>query len=332
MSQRDGWGLGEGDRITAELTAMRLLGGGAAYEAYLAFDEVTYCPVVVKMIRPTQVTDSATLRGLRREVAALAAVNHPVVVRALRHVDDGDRPHLVLEHLDGPRLSTLIRRYGPLQEQQYLPLAIDIAAALHYFRHTGYVHLDIKPSNIIMGAPARLIDLSVMRATEAAAKLDHVIGTDAYLAPEQALAPARSGAGRPGHASDVWGLGATLFHAVAGQRPFGDGDPQAPRSPTASPRWPPPPARYPTGYRPTSRRSSWPPSNPTPRTDPPPTRSPKPCNPSSNASPGPGSPASESAVEPEAHPTHRADRLDTDSSHYPLTPHFTPFTTTDEPA
>ena len=60
----------------------------------------------------------------------------------------------MLEHVDGPRLSTLIRRYGPLQEQQYLPLAIDIAAALHYFRHRGYVHLDIKPSNIIMGAPA----------------------------------------------------------------------------------------------------------------------------------------------------------------------------------
>jgi eukaryotic-like serine/threonine-protein kinase len=225
MSQRDGWGLGEGDRITAELTAMRLLGGGAAYEAYLAFDEVTYSPVVVKMIRPGQVTDSSSLRGLRREVVALAAVNHPVIVRGLRHVVDGDRPHLVLEHIDGPRLSTLIRRYGPLQEQQYLPLAIDIASALHYFGHTGYVHLDIKPSNIIMGAPARLIDLSVMRRVEAAAELDHVIGTDAYLAPEQALAP---GAGRPGHASDVWGLGVTLFHAVAGERPFGDGNPEAP--------------------------------------------------------------------------------------------------------
>ena len=227
MSQRDGWGLGEGDRITAELTAMRLLGGGAAYEAYLAFDEITYSPVVVKMIRPGQVTDPSSLRGLRREVAALAAVNHPVVVRRLRQVVNGDRPHLVLEHIDGPRLSTLIRRYGPLQEQQYLPLAIDIASALHYFRHTGYVHLDIKPSNIIMGAPARLIDLSVMRRAEAAAALDHVIGTDAYLAPEQALAP---GAGRPGHASDVWGLGATLFHAVAGQRPFPDGDPEAPET------------------------------------------------------------------------------------------------------
>jgi serine/threonine protein kinase len=224
MSRRDGWGLREGDRITAELTAMRLLGGGAAYEAYLAFDEITYAPVVVKMIRPGQVHDETSLRGLRREVAALAAVNHPVVVRGLRHVLEGDRPHVVLEHIDGPRLSSLIRRHGPLQEQQYLPLAIDVASALHYFRHSGHVHLDIKPSNIIMGAPARLIDLSVMRTADDAAALTYTIGTDAYLAPEQA-APRTTG--RPGYASDVWGLGATLYHAVAGRRPFPDGDPDA---------------------------------------------------------------------------------------------------------
>ena len=220
----DQWALREGDPITAELTAMRLLGGGSAYEAYLAFDEVTYAPVVVKMIRPDQVDDSSSLRGLRREVQALADVNHPVVVRGLRHVADGERPHVVLEHIDGPRLSSLIRRYGPLQEQQYLPLAIDIASALHYFRHTGHVHLDIKPSNIIMGAPARLIDLSVMRSVEAAAALTYPIGTDAYLSPEQADPPH---AGVPGPASDVWGLGATLFHAVAGERAYAAGDPDA---------------------------------------------------------------------------------------------------------
>jgi eukaryotic-like serine/threonine-protein kinase len=221
MSLPDSWGLREGDPITAELTAMRLLGGGSSYEAYLAFDEITYAPVVVKMVRPDRVDDESSLRGLRREVAALADVNHPVVVRGLRHVADGDRPHVVLEHIDGPRLSSLIRRYGPLQEQQYLPLAIDIASALHYFRHRAQVHLDIKPSNVIMGAPARLIDLSVMRSVEAAAALSYPIGTDAYLAPEQADPPAT---GTPGPASDVWGLGATLFHAVAGVRPYADGD------------------------------------------------------------------------------------------------------------
>jgi len=221
--KRDTWGLAEGDALTGELTAMRLLGGGEAYEAYLAFDEITYAPVVVKVLRPGQVEDGSGRRSLRREVAALAAVNHPVVVRGLRHELDGPRPHLVLEQIDGPRLSTLIRRYGPLTEQQYLPLGIEVASALHYFRHIGYVHLDIKPSNVIMGAPARLIDLSVARTAERAAGLRHPIGTDAYMAPEQCNPP---DTGRPSYASDVWGLGATLFEAVAGHPPFEAGDPE----------------------------------------------------------------------------------------------------------
>lgn len=224
MSSHDSWNLAEGESITPELTAMRLLGGGSAYEAYLCFDEVTYAPVVVKVIRPAQVSDSSSLRGLRREVEALAAVNHPVVVRGLRHELEGERPHVVLEHIDGPRLSTLIRRYGPLQEQQYVPLAIDIASALHYLRRLEWVHLDIKPSNVIMGAPARLIDLSVARRLDAAEALTIAIGTDAYMAPEQCDPPS---SGTPGPASDVWGLGATLFEAVAGYRPFDDGEARA---------------------------------------------------------------------------------------------------------
>ncbi|MDN4173970.1 serine/threonine-protein kinase [Nocardioides sp. SOB77] len=221
---RDSWDLTQGDAITPELTAVKLLGGGSSYEAFLAFDDVTYAPVVVKVLRPGLVADASARRGLRREVEALATVNHPVVVRALRHDLDGDRPHLVLEQLDGPRLSTLVRRYGPLQEQQYLPLAIEVASALHYLRHLGWVHLDVKPSNVIMGAPARLIDLSVARPLADAEALSWTIGTDAYLAPEQAHPPTT---GTPGHASDVWGLGATLFEAVAGHRAFADADPDA---------------------------------------------------------------------------------------------------------
>lgn len=217
-----GWGLREGDAITEDLLAVRRLGGGATYEAYLAFDEVTWGPVVAKLVRPDLVEDASSLRGLRREAAALAAVNHPVVVRALRWTDEGPRPHLVLENLDGPRLSSLVRRHGRLQPQQYLVLGIELASALHYLRRLGWVHLDVKPSNVIMGAPARLIDLSVARSIEDAARLQHVIGTDRYLAPEQAD-PGGS-LGVPGPASDVWGLASTLFEAVAGYRPFRDGD------------------------------------------------------------------------------------------------------------
>ena len=225
----DGWHLDEGELLAPGLSALRRLGGGAAYEAWLCFDEVTWSPVVVKVLRPSQVEDESSRRGLRREVLALATVNHPVVVRGLRDGQDGDRPHVVLEHIDGPRLSSLIRRYGRLQEQQYLPLAIDVAAALHYFRHIGWTHLDIKPSNVIMGAPARLIDLSVARTEEDARRLRYPIGTDAYMSPEQCDPGAshEHGGPVPSFASDVWGLGATLFHAVAGRRPFEHGDPDA---------------------------------------------------------------------------------------------------------
>ena len=225
MSRNESWHLHEGDAITPELTAMRLLGGGSAYEAYLAFDEVTYGPVVVKVVRPDQVSDEHTLRGLAREVETLARVNHPVVVRGLRHQLEGERPHAVLEHIEGPRLSSLIRRHGRLQEQQYLPLAIEVAGALHYFRSVDVVHLDIKPSNVIMGSPARLIDLSVARPLQRA-RGSRRIGTDYYMSPEQADPETHGG---PGHAADVWGLGATLFHAVAGYRAFDKGDPDAER-------------------------------------------------------------------------------------------------------
>lgn len=219
------WHFAEGDAITPELTALRLLGGGSAYEAYLAFDEITYGPVVAKVVRPGEVDDEHTVRSLVREATALDVAHHPVVVRGLRHDAAGPRPHLVLEHVEGPSLSRLIRRYRRLSPQQYLPLAIDLASALHFFRHADVCHLDLKPSNVIMGAPARMIDLSVARPDDQAAALTTPIGTDAYLAPEQA-APGTA-YGVPGYASDVWGLGTTLFHAVAGFRAFREGDPDA---------------------------------------------------------------------------------------------------------
>lgn len=215
--------LAPGDALTPELTVMRKLGGGSSYEAWLAFDEVIYAPVVVKVLREGLASDPVSIASLRREAEALSTVNHPVVVRGLRHEETGERPHLVLEHVDGPRLSTLVRRHGPLQEQQYLPLAIDIASALHYMRRIGYVHLDVKPSNIIMGAPARLIDLSVARTVQEGAGVRTLLGTDAWMAPEQ-CDPVRLGGPTP--ASDVWGLGATLHLAVSGERPFPSGDPE----------------------------------------------------------------------------------------------------------
>ena len=221
------WGFEPGDQIVPDLIAQKLLGGGEAYEAYLAFDEVLFTPVVVKVVRPDQVDSESTLRGLRREIAALDRLEHPAVVRYFHADADYERPYVALENIDGPNLSSLIRRHGALPVQQLLPLGLELASALHYLRQRDVVHLDVKPSNVIMGAPARLIDLSVARSEQAAAELTYPIGTDDYMAPEQAD-PQNSGT--PGFASDMWGLGATMFHAAAGYRAFdvGSGDDDAP--------------------------------------------------------------------------------------------------------
>jgi serine/threonine protein kinase len=239
------WSFREGEQIAPGLVALRLLGGGSSYEAHLAFDELRYAPVVVKIVRPHLVDDRHVLRGLEREVDVLGHLNHPTIVRGFHAVLDGPRPLVVLESLDGPRLSSLVRRHGPLPLQQLLPLAIELCSAVHYLRQRDVVHLDIKPSNIIMGAPARLIDLSVARDSAAAAALHEPIGTDDYMAPEQ-CAPRVEAA--PGFATDMWGVGTTLFHAASGYLPFDRGSKAAGAMPSL--RWPQiaiPPYELPAG-------------------------------------------------------------------------------------
>jgi eukaryotic-like serine/threonine-protein kinase len=215
-----GWNLAQGDEIVPGLCAIKLLGGGRLYEAYLGWDERLFAPVVVKLVRPHLVGDEATMQGLERETQMLGRLNHPVIVRGFRSVQRGPRPHLVLESLDGPRLSLLLRKYGTLPLQQLLPLGLEMSSALHYLRACGVVHLDVKPSNIIMGAPPRLIDLSIARSVESASRLTHIMGTDPYMPPEQ-CDPPRTGV--PGPPADMWALGVSLFEAAAGYRPFPHG-------------------------------------------------------------------------------------------------------------
>lgn len=230
---KDSWDLDEGDELAPGRIAIKRLGGGHRYEAYLTWDEKLFAPVVVKVVRPHLVDERATLRGLAREIDMLRRLSHPVVVRSFDAVLDGPRPHVVLENLDGPRLSTLLRRYGRLALEQLMPLGLEVCSALHYLEQEQVVHLDVKPSNIIMGAPPRLIDLSIARTIDEAAELDLPVGTDAYMAPEQCDPPAT---GTPGPPADVWGIGATLFEACAGYKPFREGiqDDDAP----AEQHWP----------------------------------------------------------------------------------------------
>jgi eukaryotic-like serine/threonine-protein kinase len=212
------WNLEEGDLLVPGRSVVRPLGGGSSYEVFLVWDDRYHALMVAKVLRPDRVEDTGTLRDLRLEAEALDALGHPMIVRGYGPVLDGPRPHLLIEHLEGPSLHDLLRRHGPLALEQVLPLAIHVAGALHFMAGSGYVHLDVKPDNIIMGVPPRLIDLSVARTQRRAERLRGIVGTDAYMAPEQCdpdLMP-----GRIGPPADIWGLGATLFHALAGSRPF----------------------------------------------------------------------------------------------------------------
>jgi eukaryotic-like serine/threonine-protein kinase len=214
---RDEWGFRKGDPLVPGRVTVLLLGGGERYETYLAWDERLLALVVVKIVRPHLVTSNRALNGLAAEAALLERLRHPVIVRSFNAVLDGHRPHLVLEHLDGPRLSTLVRRYGPLEPEQLLPLGLQLCSAIHYLAEEGIVHLDVKPSNIIMGAPARLIDLSIARSVHELRDTRRRIGTDAYMSPEQCDPEAR---GAITGAADVWGVGATLYYAICGHPPF----------------------------------------------------------------------------------------------------------------
>lgn len=210
------WDFEEGAEFYPGRHALKKLGGGHDYEAYLAWDDKMYSLLVAKCLRPHLLENVSALKGMKIEGEYLLTLKHPVVVRGFDAVVEAETPHLLMEHIEGPNLASLIRRHGPLQMEQLLPLSLQICSAVHYLASEQVVHLDVKPRNIIMSSPPRLIDLSVARSFERAHRITGWVGTDAYMAPEQ-CDPKRATIGA---AADVWGFGATLYHAAAGHVPF----------------------------------------------------------------------------------------------------------------
>jgi serine/threonine protein kinase len=219
MGDYASWNFEEGEELCPGRFVLKPIGGGNRYEVCLVWDEHLYALGVAKVLRPDQAEDEKALRDLGLEVEALGALAHPTLVRSFDAVLSGPRPHVLIEHLEGPSLRRLIKRDGAIPIEQLLPLAAHIAGALQYMVQAGYVHLDVKPDNIVMGLPPRLLDLSIARTLERAGRTDGPLGTDPYMAPEQCV-PREEAAASIGPATDVWGLGATLFHAVSGEKPF----------------------------------------------------------------------------------------------------------------
>ncbi|MFP5352825.1 MAG: protein kinase domain-containing protein, partial [Actinomycetota bacterium] len=181
----ESWGLDEGEEIVPDRFALKKLGGGSDYEAYLAWDERMATLLVAKVLRPHLVGNEHAQKSLAREAGALGRLHHPLLVRGFGAVLKGPRPHVLMEHLEGPHLARLIRKYGYLPMEQLVPLAINLFSVAHYLANETMVHLDIKPRNIVVGVPPRLIDLSIARSLSRAERITGYVGTDLYMAPEQ---------------------------------------------------------------------------------------------------------------------------------------------------
>jgi serine/threonine-protein kinase len=214
VSARRRWSPEPGAELVPGWTALEHLGGGRRTEAWRCADDDRLA--VVKLLRPGRDHDRDR-RRLEEEVRAYDAATHPVFPRLLATGLDHDPPWIALEHVDGQPLSRLVRDSGPLDLDQALPLLRTLAAALADLHGHDRVHLDVKPSNVVLATTPRLLDLGASRTLADAAALGPGIGTWHAMAPEQ-REPGRFGPVGP--AADVWGIGSTLLYAITGSTPL----------------------------------------------------------------------------------------------------------------
>ena len=209
----DGWGLGSGARLSDGRTVLRRLGGGSEHEVMLVRDR-RYGACVAKLARPSLVRDGLSCTVLAREANAMLSVSHGMVVACLDVDLVGRFPHLLLEYLPGFTLRETLRASGPLGLRATLSLGVGMAQALAAVASAGWMHLDVKPENLIV-SPARLIDFSVSCRINDREARSSGVGTPAYMAPEQLGSDAATM--EIGPAADVYALGTTLIEALTDQ-------------------------------------------------------------------------------------------------------------------
>jgi eukaryotic-like serine/threonine-protein kinase len=190
---------------------IELLRRGRDLDVYDAWSEERACRCVVKTVRPDRLGHDGPARRLLAEGRLLCRLTHPHIVRAYEVIEE-PVPMVVMETLSGETLSHMVEvRDVRLSPAEVAHLGLHLASAVRYLHRHGWLHLDLKPSNVIAECGrAKLIDLSVARPPGPA---HPGIGTFYYMAPEQARG------GELGAAADVWGLGAVLFEAATGEPP-----------------------------------------------------------------------------------------------------------------
>jgi serine/threonine protein kinase len=128
---------------------------------------------------------------------------------------------MVLEYVTAQTVAAHLETIGEVSIPEACLLGIRMLSALHYMHSNHVLHLDVKPDNVTMGDPPRLLDFSLAQPFSGPVKLRHTMGTAAYMPPEQFMH------GEVTPQSDLFGFGATLYEALCGMRPFSEGDESA---------------------------------------------------------------------------------------------------------
>jgi hypothetical protein len=214
--------LAPGEQLADGLVLVRLLGRGGMGEVWEANDTRLNRRVAVKFLHLGMADNAIARRRFAREAKACASVQHENVVAVFSVGEHRGRPYLVMPLLDGETLSVRIRRDGPLPLDELVRVARAVASGLSALHANGLTHRDLKPANIWLSpdGAVKLLDLGLAHTThleqedEPISRFGIVLGTPAYMAPEQAeglgVAPA----------TDLFSLGVVLYQSATGSNPF----------------------------------------------------------------------------------------------------------------
>ena len=207
-----------GTKVAGRFVIERLLGAGGMGAVYLARDEQLGEAVALKVIAGLALLDPGSAERLRREASMARRISHPNVVRMHDLGEENGLLFVSMEYVTGESLAARIQRLGTLTPAQLRPIVTQLCEGLTAAHNAGVVHRDLKPANILIDAQERvkLIDFGIARADLHAGMTatNMVVGTPEYMAPEQVKGGAIDAR------TDLYALGAVLYHALTGRPPF----------------------------------------------------------------------------------------------------------------
>ncbi len=196
-------------------TLTRMLGSGGMGAVYEAVDKVLHRAVAIKVMNKRLGENKEFLDNFLREAQATAHINHPSVVQIYSFGQENGMPYIVMELVSGGSFDKLIEgRGGKIDAALALRVGLEVAEGLKCASNEGLVHGDVKPENILLdeNGQAKLVDFGI--ASLSGNQSDEIWGTPYYIAPEKVRRQ------KTDFRADIYSLGATLFHAIAGLPPF----------------------------------------------------------------------------------------------------------------